>query len=152
MHGAKVMLGVGLAVCVGGAMADQDRMGWLAGHWCGGEDGRRIEEIWLPEAGGVMLGMSRTLDDDRMESFEFMRIAPADGGTGFIVQPGGGPPTTFRATLIGESSARFENPVHDFPNLIEYSREGDHLQAAIAGPGPDGRTMTIPFEYRRCGE
>ena len=150
MRSAAAMLGMALAVCGGDATASDGRFDWLAGSWCGGDGDRRIEEVWLPEAGGVMLGMARTLSGDTMASFEFMRIAPVDGGTGFIAQPGGSPPTTFLATEVGENSARFENAAHDFPNLIEYRREGDRLHAEISGPGPDGETMRIPFEYQRC--
>jgi hypothetical protein len=151
MRSAAAMLGVTLAVCGGDAMAGDGRFDWLAGSWCANDGDRRVEEVWLPEAGGAMLGMSRTLSGDRMASFEFMRIAPVDGGTGFIAQPGGSPPTTFLAADVGANSARFENATHDFPTLVAYRRDGDLLHAEISGPGADGATVKIPFEYRRCG-
>ncbi len=150
MRKAATALGMALALCGGQAIAGDGRFDWLAGSWCGGDGDRRIEEVWLPEAGGTMLGMARTLSGDAMASFEFMRIAPVDGGTGFIAQPGGSLPTTFLATDAGTASARFENAAHDFPNRVEYRREGDHLHAEISGPGPDGASMSIPFEYQRC--
>ncbi len=136
----------------GQALSAPPALDWLAGHWCGGEGGRHIEEVWLPEAGGALLGMSRTLRDGRIETFEFMRIVAQDGRYDFHVQPNGAPPTVFTMTSRDEAGIRFENPAHDFPNRIEYRREGDRLQAAIAGPGRDGKTKTIPFAYRSCAK
>lgn len=123
---------------------------WLAGQWCGGDTGSRIEEAWLPEAGGSLLGMSRTVRGDRTASFEFMRIELQDGRASFHVQPNGAPPTVFAAAGRGDGWIRFENAEHDFPNVIEYRRSGGRLLAWIAGPGPDGKSVRIPFEYRAC--
>ena len=64
----------------------------------------------------------------------------------------GGRPTIFSQAARGDGWIRFENPAHDFPNRIEYRRQGDRLRAYIAGPGRDGKQVKIPFEYRRCGE
>jgi hypothetical protein len=151
MRKAKAMLGAGLMLAAGAATAAGPEFDWLAGHWCGGGAGRAIDEVWLPEAGGVLLGMSRTVRGGRTESFEFMRIVPIGDDAGFHVQPNGVAPTVFAIAERGEQRVRFENAAHDFPNQIEYRREGDALHAWIAGPGRDGKEMRIPFEYRRCG-
>ncbi|QNN47899.1 hypothetical protein H9L17_07180 [Thermomonas brevis] len=151
MRKAKAMLGAGLVLAAGAATAAGPEFDWLAGHWCGGSAGRAIDEVWLPEAGGVLLGMSRTVRGGKTESFEFMRIVPAGDDAGFHVQPNGVAPTVFAIAERGERRVRFENAAHDFPNRIEYRREGDALHAWIAGPGRDGKEMRIPFEYRRCG-
>jgi hypothetical protein len=144
MRYAKTMLAVGLGLCTGQAMGGEAGLDWLAGHWCGGDAGSRIEEVWLPEAGGALLGMSRTVREGKVASFEFMRIVDDGGRAGFHVQPNGAPPTVFAQAARGEA--------HDFPNRIEYRREGEALHAWIAGPGRDGKEMKIRFEYRRCGE
>lgn len=131
--------------------AAESALDWLAGHWCGGDGGRRIDEVWLPQSGGVLLGMSRTVRGSQVESFEFMRIVVDGDGASFHVQPNGVPATVFTMAARDAESIRFENPAHDFPNRIEYRRSGDRLDAVIAGPGRDGKTKTIPFAYRRCG-
>jgi hypothetical protein len=151
MRKAKAMLGAGLVLATGAATAGGAEFDWLAGHWCGGSAERRIDEVWLPEAGGALLGMSRTVKDGATGSFEFMRLVPAGEQAGFHVQPNGVAPTLFAIAERGEQRVLFENAAHDFPNRIEYRREGDALHAWIAGPGDDGKTLTIPFEYRRCG-
>lgn len=150
MLNAKVVLGAGLALGTGAATAATGELDWLAGHWCGGRAERTINEVWLPEAGGALLGMSRTVRGGKMESFEFMRLVPEGKDVGFHVQPNGLPATVFAITGRGEGSLVFENPAHDFPNRIEYRRDGDGLRATIAGPGRDGKKLEILFEYSRC--
>ena len=151
MRYAKTLLTIGLALCAGAATGGETKLDWLAGHWCGGQAGRQIEEVWLPEAGGALIGMSRTVRGDKTESFEFMRVVPEGKDAGFHVQPNGVPPTVFAIAARGADWVHFENPAHDFPNRIEYRRDGEHLRAWIAGPGRDGKEMKLPFEYRRCG-
>lgn len=151
MRTANTLLAACMSLGIGSATAAEPALDWLTAHWCGGDDDRRIDEVWLPEAGGILLGMSRTLRGTKLESFEFMRIVADGEKPAFHVQPNGAPPTVFTMAERGEGWIRFENPAHDFPNRIEYRRSGDRLHAEIAGPGRDGKTMTIPFDYRRCG-
>jgi hypothetical protein len=146
------MLGGCLALSAGWATAGELQLDWLAGRWCSNSDGRQIEEVWLAEAGATALGMSRTVRGGKLESFEYMRVALEDKSARLHVQPNGAPPTVFSQAGRGEGWIRFENPAHDFPNRIEYRREGDRLHAYIAGPGSDGKEMKISFDYLRCGE
>ncbi len=144
------LLGAGLALGSGTANAAGAEFDWLAGHWCGGTEQRKIEEVWLPQAGGVLLGLSRTLSGDSLESFEFMRLVPSGKDAGFHVQPNGVPATLFTISSQGRGWVVFENSAHDFPNRIEYRSEGDALHAVISGPGEDGTQLQIPFDYQRC--
>src|SRR5690242_14607525 len=129
MGNTKTMPVVALALAMASAAPAPARavdarldLGWLAGQWCGGGEDSRIEEAWLPEAGGSLLGMSGTVRAGRTASFEFMRITLQDGRASFHVQPDGAPPTVFVAAERGDGWIRFENPAHDFPNVIEYRR------------------------------
>lgn len=127
--------------------------GWMAGRWCGGSGGTSIEEVWLPPAGGYLIGMSRTVAAQRpREEFEFLRVAMRDGVPTYLAQPQGGPVVAFKQTQAGEQSVRFENPAHDFPTRVEYRRTTGGLHAEIAGPGKDGRERVIGFDYTRCAE
>jgi hypothetical protein len=79
-----------------------------------------------------------------------MRIEPVDGVPTFFAQPGGKPPTAFPAVEAGERHIRFANDHHDFPQWIEYRRDGERLLAAIGGPGGDGKPVRIDFSYAAC--
>ena len=141
-----------LAAAAGPARASGDDHTWLSGRWCGGAGDERVEEVWLDPTGGQLLGLSRTTKHGQLASFEFLRIGPVDGVATYFAQPGGRPPTTFSRTDGGDGWVRFENPSHDFPQRIEYRRDGNVLHAEIAGPGDDGKEMVIGVDYSRCGE
>lgn len=78
-------------------------------------------------------------------------FAATGGVQMYIAQPGGRPPTSFKRTAGGEHWVRFENPDHDFPQRIEYRRQGDVLHAEVAGPGDNGEEAVIGFDYSPCG-
>jgi ketosteroid isomerase-like protein len=123
---------------------------WIVGHWCNYGDGNTTEEFWLPPAGGVMIGLGRTRTPDRTSGFEYFRIVDRDGVQSFVAQPGGRPPTSFQRTESGDHWVRFENPDHDFPQRIEYRREGNSLRAMVSGPGDDGEETVLGFDYTPC--
>ncbi len=120
------------------------QLAWLAGTWSGGDGPVTFEERWTPAAGGAMLAVSRTLKGDRMVAFEFLRIVERDGGLVYIAQPNGRPPTEFTLTAITADSATFENPMHDFPKMIRYSRRADgSLEARVSDGGQKGETFVF---------
>jgi hypothetical protein len=119
---------------------------WLAGNWVGHDGPVSFEERWTPPAGGAMLAVSRTLNGERLAAFEFLRIIERDGGLVYVAQPGGRPPTEFVLSAIGPGSATFENPSHDFPKVIRYSRRPDGtLEARVS----DGGQRAEVFLFRR---
>lgn len=124
---------------------------WIGGQWCAERGDEIVEEVWLPPHGGIALGLSRTRVGSETVAFEYLRIVDLAGIPSYVAQPGGRPPTTFKRTAGGETWIRFENPEHDFPQRIEYRREGETLHAEIAGPGEDETEMVISVDYRRCG-
>jgi hypothetical protein len=140
MNGPSLMLLVALLLpaqdrpaAARGTLAD---LGWLAGNWWGTQGRATIEERWTPAAGGAMLAVSRTIKDDRLAAFEFLRIVERDGGLVYIAQPNGRPPTEFVLTGLTADSATFENPAHDFPKMIRYTRRADgSLEARVSGAG-----------------
>jgi Domain of unknown function (DUF6265) len=124
------------------ATATVVQLAWLAGTWSGGDGPVSVEERWTTPAGGAMLAVSRTLKGDRMVAFEFLRIVERDGSLVYIAQPGGRPPTEFALTSISADSATFENPTHDFPKMIRYSRRADgSLEARVSDGNQKGETF-----------
>lgn len=129
---------------------------WLAGCWTQtGREAGSVEQ-WMAPAGGVMLGMARTLKNGRVVEFEFMQIrADADGRLVYIAQPHGRPPTEFGLLRQkdGEGAeAVFENPAHDFPQRVGYRREAaDRLVARIEGTlKGQARGIDFPMQRTAC--
>ena len=149
----------GLLTCFGASATEAsgtdtpaETLAWLAGHWCGVGSHAGNEEYWLAPANGELLGLSRSLRDGEMTAFEFLRIVDDGGQSYYVAQPGGRPPTRFALSDAGAQWVRFDNPVHDFPQRIEYRRKGDALTATISGPGSDGAEQRIEFPMQTCAE
>ena len=133
-----------------GAQVPDEALAWLEGRWCGSDDDQQLEETWFAPKQEETTGMSRTISGGRVISFEYMRIASLDGVQTLLAQPDGNPPTKFARTDGGERWIRFENKQHDYPQRIEYRREGEHLTAEIGGPGAEGKEEVISYRYAPC--
>ena len=132
--------------------AEIDRLGFIAGCWTlTWPNGTRIEEQWLPPAGGAMIGMSRSVRDGKLREYEFMRILPAaDGRLQYVAIPSGQAEAAFPLKEIGENAVTFENPQHDFPQRILYRLvDKDTLVARIEG-SVGGQARSADFPYTRC--
>jgi hypothetical protein len=107
---------------------------WIGGVWTGGTTSV-VEERWTPPSGGSMLAVSRTMRNNAMSAFEFLCIVERNGGLVYTAMPNARTPATdFTLTAVTADSATFENPSHDFPKMIRYSRLPDgSLETMIAG-------------------
>jgi hypothetical protein len=138
-----------LAVTTTALAANLNDLQWLAGDWVLTKGPRTIEEQWMRPSGGVMLGMSRTVNGGKVNEFEFLRIEQRRDDLFYVAQPGGRPPTEFKLIKSSANEVVFENLQNDFPKQISYTRNDDgSVTARIMGPGKQG-TKTIAFEYKR---
>jgi hypothetical protein len=130
------------------ARATIGQLAWLAGVWTGTLGASEIEERWTPAAGGSMLAISRTIRAGVMNAFEFLCIVEREGGLVYTAMPNGRQPATdFVLTKIEGDSLTFENPAHDFPKTIRYSRRPDgSLEAVIAG---DAKQKPISYIFKK---
>ena len=119
---------------------------WISGNWVGGAGALSIEERWTPAAGGAMLGVSRTIKQGRMVAFEFLRIVERAGTVVYIAQPNGVQPTEFTLTALDASSATFENPAHDYPKVIRYTKQTDGTLEARISAENGQRPQTFVFK------
>ena len=108
-------------------------MGWLSGYWLSCDRGREVSETWSGPRGGVLVGASLTTDARGEVSYELSRIGPSAKGHSFFAQPSGQAATEFPLTSSSRGRAVFENPAHDFPQRIIYTRVGERLTARIEG-------------------
>ncbi len=149
---AKTLVGILPLSLASGLASGEELPSWLEGRWCRDDAGVQIEERWMSPTRNRMLGLNQTVADGESTAFEFLRIEVGDDGVmRYLAQPGGRAPTAFAATIVTADQARFENPEHDFPQVIEYRRLGAALTATISGPGENG-PLEIPFEFASCAE
>jgi hypothetical protein len=126
-----------------------ERLAWLAGHWSREHDGMVFEEAWLAPRGRSMLGVNRVANAENTYAHESLRIYEEDGALYYEASPSGQAKTRFTLTSANGQRAVFENPEHDFPQVIEYRLDGDELRAFIRGPGDDGATREVEFRWTR---
>jgi|GEM_PF-251537 len=125
---------------------------WLSGTWVGEAEDAFTEEHWMTPRGDVILGMNRVSGGAADGFFEVLRIENRPGGVYYLAGPTGRcPPTEFR--LIEQSARRaiFENPKHDFPQRIEYKREGDAMIVRISGQ-QNGRAAESSWTWRKTAQ
>ena len=126
---------------------------WLAGCWTRATAQRVVEEQWMAPAGGVMLGMSRTLRtaDGSLVEFEQVRIEARGDSVVYVAHPARQAMAEFAASAYGDSQIVFTNPAHDFPQTIGYRLVSpDSMAAWIEGPGPGATRRRVDFPYRRA--
>jgi Domain of unknown function (DUF6265) len=111
---------------------------WIGGVWIGVNGAVTSEERWTPPASGGMIGVGRTLrGETTLTGFEFLCIAEREGSLVYIAMPDARTPATyFMATSVTADSVTFENPGHDYPKLIRYTKKADGtLETTIAAEG-----------------
>lgn len=132
-----------------GLAAQQTAPAWLTGCWRQVEAGQITDEVWLARAGGALVGMSRTVENDSLRSWELMLIREGANGLAFEAAPSGQSMAVFLASTVTDSSIAFENLTRDYPQVIRYARRGaDSLIAVVSGTIHD-RQRAIEFHYAR---
>jgi hypothetical protein len=129
--------------------ASIDSLSWMVGSWTGKMGKAGIEEHWIPPAGKTMMAVARTVVGDRTVAFEFLRIEQRPDAIVYIAQPGGRPPTEFRLTASTPTSATFENPQHDHPKLIRYTKEGEGTLIAEIEGDEKGKRVSQRFVFKK---
>jgi hypothetical protein len=126
-----------------------DDLGWLSGCWAGRQGNATIEEIWSKPAGGSMLGMGRTVKENRTVSFEFMQFREENGNLVFMPQPQGGARVSFPLKDSFGAKMTFENKEHDFPQRVIYERKGPALLLAAIEGNYKGKEEREEFQMRK---
>ena len=147
------VLTVGLAVVmpavgVGQSPATTADLAFMAGCWKLERNGRTIEEHWLAPAGGMLMGISRTVAGGKTVEYEFLHIRDLPEGLTLTARPSGQPEASFKLASKTVDEVVFENPAHDFPQRIRYRRGADTLHGRIEGT-MDGKARAVDYAYAR---
>jgi hypothetical protein len=91
------------------------------------------QECWMEPRAGLMLGASREGAEDKLKSWEQMRIELGpDGNPIFFGSPRGQPAVAFVARTISATAIEFTNATHDYPQRIRYELKDGKLNAEIS--------------------
>ena len=140
-----------------------DQLSWLRGCWSGKIERREFVETWLPPRGGMMVGISQTIVQDRRhgtgpqtQDYEYLRLEVRPDGVYYVVIPAGEKETAFKLGSVGETLGRttytFASTRDEFPQRIAYMRGSEGwLYAQVAGKvGGEPREVTYPMQHVDC--
>ena len=126
------------------------RVAWLQGCWEMRSAQGTVEEQWMSPRGGTMIGVGRTVRNDRLVEYETVIVREDGGRLAYEAHPSGQPSAVFFSRGAADAMVVFENPEHDFPQRVGYRHEGpDQLAAWIEGRSPGGQPRRIDFAYHR---
>jgi hypothetical protein len=134
------------------ATSPVEQLAWLAGCWKHEEAGFRRDEQWMRPSGGTLIGMSRSVSDDRTVEYEYLRIEVRSGRLVYVASPSGQVETAFFEKEITDRRVAFEAPEHDFPQRITYERMSPRSILAWIEGDVDGvsRVVEFPMTATRC--
>ncbi|MHC4379273.1 MAG: DUF6265 family protein [Planctomycetota bacterium] len=128
-----------------------DALEWLVGRWVGEGFGGEVEEVWLPPAGGVMLGSFRLVSAGEPRFYEILTLGPGSDGLEMRLKH-------FEADLVGWEerdevlswSADYVEDGRARFGAVTLERRGpDGLFIDVLMSGEDG-TWTEELELRRA--
>ena len=135
-------------------------LNWLLGDWLKQTKNGAIAESWrkqehsgfleaelssteLSSAELAGIGYSLNSDNEKVINEE-LRIIDMGGELFLIAKPNQNPvPVAFKLVACEKNEARFENKLHDFPQILEYKREGDRLKIDVSGDKQPGFSLVL---------
>jgi len=130
-------------------------LSWLYGCWGGKVNQRDFREQWMPLRGNMMLGVGSTVLQDKVQSFEYLRIESRADGVYYVATPAGKAEDAFKlvsATVDEKEGATiftFSSPEHDFPQRIVYRRGTEGWLYATVEGKYNGQDNQVTYPMRR---
>jgi hypothetical protein len=131
-------------------------LAWLSGCWWGDVNQHEFREYWHPLAGDAMVGVSRMVRNDKVLSYEYLRLEQRADGIYYVAAPKGKPETAFKysgtAKDANEETFTFTAPGTGFPTTLVYRRAGGgwlYIDVAGSAKGKDHK-VTYPFRRVSC--
>jgi len=131
---------------------DIQKAEWLIGTWENKTQKGSIYETWTKADNNEFSGKSYSVKDKDTIVFENIRLLQEKNRLYYIPtikNQNEGLPVRFAAKRISENQLVFENPQHDFPQIIAYTKiTSDSLIAEISGT-KNGQKHKQTFPMKR---
>jgi hypothetical protein len=125
---------------------------WLVGTWENKTQNGSIYETWAKQSEVELAGKSYMLKEKDTIVFETIRLLQENNNLFYIPKVKNQNdylPVRFAAKTVSDKELVFENPSHDFPQIISYSKiNADSLVAEISGT-KNGKERKQKFPMRR---
>ncbi len=113
---------------------------WLKGSWEYLNTDSPTYERWVTIDSTTLDGFGFGVTDGDTTTWERLQITDTDSGLYYIAIVGHSPdPVGFKLTEHDKTTLVFENPDHDFPTSLTYTRHtNDSVTVTVAGPSDSG--------------
>ena len=121
------------------------KLDWLTGKWIrtNSSAGQSGYETWNKVSDLKLSGKGITLKGKEVIFTEHLELIVKGNDIFYVVTvTGETKPVYFKLTAIADNGFTCENPKHDFPKKITYSRSGNRAKAVISG---DGKSVDYNF-------
>ena len=130
-----------------------EKASWLVGTWENKSSEGDAMEIWKKENDSTLLGASYFIMGKDTASTELISLHQTGKDVFYvptIPDQNGGLPVEFKLTKSDNNSLVFENPAHNFPQKITYTKiTNDSLVAEISGK-QQGKEKAMQFPMKRA--
>ncbi len=110
---------------------DSDQLSWLVGCWVSPDNS--AQEVWVVDSDQSLVGFGIAFNEAKVGFYEVLSIRRnQQGSLVYTAHPSGQPSASFAATTIANNSVVFTNPDHDYPQEINYIRDGNNLYATTS--------------------
>jgi hypothetical protein len=141
--------------CNNTSLPDKNRLTaakWLLGEWQNITPNGTYTETWIQETDSAFTGESYYIIEKDTPSSEKTRLEQHGQDLFYIPTVEGqnnNEPVPFKLTFLSQEQLVFENPKHDFPQKITYTRiNSDSLVASISGTKA-GKADSMLFPLKR---
>ncbi len=111
-------------------------LNWMIGSWESRNEEGVMTESWSQLNDSVFAGVSHYIEGKDTIFYEQIKLEQRGGDIFYvpvIKDQNDGKPTEFKLTYTEGQKAKFENPAHDFPQIVSYELKGDSMFAEISG-------------------
>lgn len=141
-----------LIACSATQTNDIDKAAWLIGTWENKTPDGSVYESWKKTSDKEFSGMSYIIEDEDTVVFETIRLVQEEGKLVYIPTASGendGKPIRFALKEISDSKLIFENPKHDFPQMIRYTIKSENSLVAEISGILNGKKTKYSFPMKR---
>jgi len=141
-----LLLGIAVTSC---KQTDLQKADWLIGTWGHTSRDGTLLEIWDKANDTLYKAKSYFIIETDTVFAENVDLGESNGKLTYTVSVKGEKPVPFVMTSIDDKTMVFENPEHDFPSKITYTKvNNDSLVAVISGK-ENGKAASQTFAMSR---
>lgn len=128
--------------------SDFEKLRWLTGSWNQTnitKPGKALIEQWINSGDYELSGHATTTQNGDTVYVERITLLIKENAIYYVADvPQNNQPVYFKLTSVDTDGFVCENPEHDFPKKITYTRTGNQLQATISGNG-----KAVDYRYQK---